>query len=257
MQHYGRIVSDRSLTRRFLSLGPVDKTVILLSACLFSMLIVDPLVLGVTRGLDEEVRAFFGAITDIGKSGWILVVTGLGCAASAALYRRSERLRLRAAYAYLGQLAAFVFLAVATTGLAASLSKNIIGRARPKFHDTLGAFDFSPFAFRADLAAFPSGHATTVFALATALALLWPRARIVLFTAAVWAASSRFMIAAHYFTDVVAGAALGTGGTLMLRQALARRRWLFQIGVSGPELRGRRLGKWIAREFAQRLHRLG
>ena len=72
---------------------------------------------------------------------------------------------------------------------------------------------------------FPSGHATGTFALATAIMVLLagaPRAsRAVRFAAAVIAYAVASVVAAamialgfHYFTDAVAGAAVGTGSVL-------------------------------------------
>jgi undecaprenyl-diphosphatase len=216
------------------------------SAIVLCMLLVDPLAFQAAREMRSDLRELFQTITDLGKSGWILTLAGVCAAAFAVLRRRAGSRRNRAAWGYAMQVSLFVLAAVAVTGIAVSLIKNSIGRARPKHFEALGSFDFTPFAFQADFAAFPSGHATTIFALATAVAILWPRLRYIVLAAALIVAASRFLIGAHYLSDVLAGTAFGIAGTLMLRAALSRRRWLFEPGLTAPVLRGRRIRSYIA-----------
>ncbi|ODA67367.1 undecaprenyl pyrophosphate phosphatase [Methyloligella halotolerans] len=218
-----------------------DKAIIAGSLIAFGMFFLDPLVLRWARELDPNVRHIFWTITDVGKSGWVLIVSGTAVLAFVALGYRATHRRLRIGRLYAGQIAAFIFLSIATTGLFAAFCKLAIGRARPRLYDQVGSFHFSPFAFDANVASFPSGHATTTFALATALAVLWPRYAVPLFTAAAWIAASRFLMGAHYVSDVVAGALAGTVGTLLIRRMLCTRRSIFQDAGDGPCLRGKRI----------------
>jgi membrane-associated phospholipid phosphatase len=224
-----------------------DRALIALSLVVLCWLVIDPLVLGAVRRLDPATRGFFRAITDLGKSDWILLTSGLAGLLFVWLRQRERGRRLRAAWGLTGQTAGFVFLTTACAGIAGSLIKNIIGRARPKFFETLGPLDFRPFAFEADHAGFPSGHATTIFALAAALAMLWPGARVPLLVAGAWIAASRALIGAHYAADVLAGMALGCAVAWLARDRLAARRWLFQPGAGGPRLRAPRLRAWFGR----------
>ena len=104
-----------------------------------------------------------------------------------------------------------MFVSVGGAGLIANLTKNIVGRARPELYDSVGPLAFKPFAFDADWASFPSGHATNMFAFATVIGMLWPKGRVLLYTLAAWIAASRVLIGEHYFTDVVAGAHAAAG----------------------------------------------
>ncbi|MEG6507703.1 phosphatase PAP2 family protein [Methyloligella sp. 2.7D] len=234
---------------RIVHLSRRDKLVLIGSVIAFGMFFIDPAVYRWARDLDPNVRAIFKFITDIGKSGWVLILTGTLVMTCVALGYRASHRRLRIGRLYAGQVIAFIFLAVATTGIAASLLKNSIGRARPKLFELDGSFHFSPFAFDSDFASFPSGHSTTTFALATALALLMPRIAVPIYAAAAWIAASRFLTGAHYVSDVVAGAALGIGGTLLLREVMCRRRSLFERRAEGAHLRGQRLGDWVLTEL--------
>ncbi len=75
---------------------------------------------------------------------------------------------------------------------------------------------------------FPSGHATTTFACATAIAILVPRLRWPALAVAATVGVARVYLGVHYTLDVLAGAALGTlvGVTfaLLARRVLQARR---------------------------------
>jgi undecaprenyl-diphosphatase len=87
--------------------------------------------------------------------------------------------------------------------------------------------------WRPDYASFPSGHATTAFAAAIAIGLIWPRLRVWLWTYALIIAVSRVVILAHYTSDVIAGAVVGVVGALLARDWFAARRLGFAIGPNG------------------------
>ena len=56
---------------------------------------------------------------------------------------------------------------------------------------------------------FPSGHATSVFAVATALAAFYPRLTWLLYVPAGAIALGRVYLERHYASDVMAGAMIG------------------------------------------------
>lgn len=111
--------------------------------------------------------------------------------------------------------AVIVALAGAMTSVN-GLIKWIVGRRRPvtgllptEFDPFIGGFE-GLFGGVSDLS-FPSGHACLAFATATALALLFPRAKWIFYAVAALTAAERVFENAHWLSDAVAGAALGAG----------------------------------------------
>jgi len=231
---------------RLKNLTILDQVVLAGSLILAGFLLIDPIVLKWSRLLEPGVRSAFKAITNIGRSNWMLIPTGAAIALAIVLRKRHVGFRNSAAYGLIASIIGFVFVSVGGAGLIANLAKNIIGRARPTLFDTVGPLDFKLFAFTPDYASLPSGHATNIFAFATVIGILWPRGRVLLYTVAVWIAASRVIIGEHYFTDVVLGAMLGTAFPYLVRDRFAARRWLFQRTPGGGyRIRGARTQRWL------------
>ena len=117
----------------------------------------------------------------------------------------------------------FIFVSVSVSGLLADALKVLVGRTRPKLLFASGTYDFTWFGLRADHWSFPSGHATTVAALATALWCLWPRPVWLYAAAAAVIAVSRVVTGEHFPSDVIAGAAIGVVATRLLASWLLPR----------------------------------
>jgi membrane-associated phospholipid phosphatase len=160
------------------------------------------------------------ATTDIGKAPFYLVVSALAF----LLCRYWLRNRLRASQA------AFVFVAVAVSGIAADIVKVVVARTRPKLYFRDGNYGFEMFKFGHDFNSFPSGHATTVGALTAAFIVLFPRYRLPIAAAGVAAAATRVIIDAHYLSDVLFGFGLGVVTVTILQFAFERR----DIHLHGP-----------------------
>ena len=223
-------------------LAAYEKALLALSAFIFAFLIIDPMVLGVTREADLEKLGALRALTFLGKSYLILIPSGALAVVLTWVRANQATTRRYAGYGLAQQIFLYLFTTVALSNVASTLLKNILGRARPKLFDQLGAMEFQPFTFEYDFTSFPSGHATTAGALAGVLSIIWPCARVPLLLAAAWVASTRFLIGVHYFTDAVAGCAMGLAFAYFMRERLARRGWLFRKHNDGSiTLRGRRL----------------
>ena len=100
------------------------------------------------------------------------------------------------------------------------LKPGLIGRVRPS---DVGPFAYVPWSWRNEYASLPSGHSTTAFAAAVAIAAIWPKARIPMLVYAAIIALSRVVITAHFVSDVVAAAFVGGFGAILVRNWYASR----------------------------------
>jgi lipid A 4'-phosphatase len=166
-----------------------------------------------------EVRTLFERIGRLGLGwGWLagfcFGFVALHWGGALPRLRRIDR-RLRA----FSPIPAFLFVAVAASGIAADILKVLCGRTRPKLLFSADLYGFTGFAWHADHWSFPSGHAATITALAAALWYLWPRHILFYVTIAAIVSASRVVSGAHYPGDAIAGAwlaVLTTRGVVML-----------------------------------------
>lgn len=195
-----------------------------------AMILLDQRAYQLASGLPPWLVEGFYTITDFGRSGWILVPTGgliliIALLASPALDHMT-----RGVLAMVVVRLGFIFIAVGLPGLLVTIVKRWIGRVRPSAQ---GPFAYEPFSWRPDYASLPSGHTTTAFAALVAIGAIFPRARPLLWGYAVLIALSRVVVTAHYSSDVIAGAVVGTLGALWVRDWFARRRLGFVVGTDG------------------------
>jgi lipid A 4'-phosphatase len=159
----------------------------------------------------------FSRFSDLGLStGWLIgcALLALGGVAAARLSRAADAKRRWRSHTL---MPLFVFASVALAGLTTDLVKALLGRFRPKLFFRDGSYGFDLLHTRADYVSFPSGHATTAFALATALTLLWPRFAGLYFLLALAIGASRVLANAHWLSDVLAGGFVGVAVTVYLR----------------------------------------
>ena len=171
-------------------------------------------------------------LTDFGKSAYVLWTLAAILLLVALLLPRA-RGRARPVLAGFGIRLLFVFFAVLLPVLAGEAVKNIVGRGRPFVGGQANAFNFSHFAGTEAFASFPSSHATAAFALAFAVAAVWPQLRAVMLVYAVMIGASRLVLLAHHPSDVVAGALVGVIGAMLVRYWFAARHLAFTIRPDG------------------------
>lgn len=114
-----------------------------------------------------------------------------------------------------GRAAAFAMaLSCLSCLLVFKLVKNATSRPRPfeVYPELLKGLMLPP----PDKFSFPSGHSMCAFAVATALGYHFPAFAPALFVLASLIAASRVFLALHYPTDVLVGAAAGTGITAVV-----------------------------------------
>lgn len=174
-----------------------------------SMLFADRAMASWVEHLDPAVRALFGRISVIGLSTGYLIGSALAALACLAVARLSLTLDQEQRWRSYAMVPLFLFCSIAAAGLTADLIKSLVGRFRPKLFFRDGAYGFDFLHFQADYLSFPSGHAATAFALATALTLLWPRHVAAYVLLALLVGASRVLSNAHWLSDVVGGALIG------------------------------------------------
>jgi len=174
-------------------------------------------------------RPFFGPIGSLGLAMPYLIVFGIAF----IVLRWGGNLSLLEPWAIRMRAAAWIpallLAGIAVSGILVDLLKVIVGRPRPKLLFASGSYEFSWIGLSADHWSFPSGHAATAAALATALWCLWPQPVLFYAVGAALIAASRVVMGAHYLSDVVMGAFIGVLATRALAVAFARGRLPFGL----------------------------
>lgn len=208
------------------------------ASVLATALLGDAMVTEVMRGVPPGLKSAFLQITKMGESGWIFALGLIVLLGALLVRRRGLGARMDAALGVLAGRAFFIIAVNAVSGLLSLAVKMIFGRARPRLYESFGAFHFDMFSIKSSVLSFPSGHAVTAFATATALAFMAPRAGKALIAVALLISVSRIVTGAHYPSDVIAGIALGSATTVFMRRAFAARRIVFRLRPAGIDLRG-------------------
>lgn len=109
----------------------------------------------------------------------------------------------------IADLAAALLLSLVVTSAILHGSKLFIGRRRPRDEFQHGSYGFEFMRFDAQHDSFPSGHALTIFCVATVLSAAWPALAPLWFVIAVYLALTRAALTSHFLSDVAIGAGLG------------------------------------------------
>jgi undecaprenyl-diphosphatase len=179
------------------------------------------------------VRAGLEQLTAFGESGWILYPAAGLFVVTAALALMVRWALMRTLLGQFAALYAFIFAGVGLPVLVTALAKRLIGRGRPGLFETEGLLSFQPNWAEWSQQSFPSGHATTAFALAAVIGFLSPRWFPAVLGLAVLIGVSRVALGAHYPSDVVAGAFVGVLGAYAARWAFAWRGWMVRRDGQG------------------------
>jgi lipid A 4'-phosphatase len=199
------------------------------------------------RGFGPDLHAFIKMVASLGLStGWLIA----SFAAFAGLWVAARIMGgapLGARFRAWSILPLFVFFSVGVSGLANNLMKMLFGRARPKLYFADGTYGFDWLHVRAEMLSFPSGHATTIVALMTALYFILPRRLFAFALIGGIIAFARAAQNAHFISDVLIGGYLAIMVTAWMQMVFQR---------SGLDLRVAAQGRWepgAARPWADRL----
>lgn len=152
------------------------------------------------RGLSQNILDIAEIITIAGESKWYYVL----------LVPAFLILRFVVKNQFWSMRILYLFIAISVSGLINMLIKWIAGRHRPVDFFNNGLFGFDYFSgMTYETTSFPSGHAVTVFTLAAALGILFPRWGAPAFVVAIIIGLSRVVLTSHYLSDVLVGASTG------------------------------------------------
>ena len=145
-------------------------------------------------------------ITDLAKGGpWIGAAAVAYLAMQGLIAAQGETAFLREVSDYsLALLASFVVGSVVLHGI-----KIFIGRRRPRDDAEHGLYGFRYFTWELQYDSFPSGHAMTVFCVAVVLSAALPSLAVLWLAIAMLFGLLRAFLTAHFFSDVMVGAAIG------------------------------------------------
>ncbi len=187
---------------------------------MISFALLDERVYYLTRVTDPDTIAIWKRITFLGDSSWMAVVTILMMLAGFGMARLKPE---NTGWRTTGRKGVYIFASVFASGAFIMVIKGLVGRARPYLFETEGPRGFDPLSFASEYASWPSGHTTTAFAMAAAVALVYPKTRYIGFALAILAGYSRMPLEAHYLADVIIGATIGTLGAIAMYRLLAGR----------------------------------
>jgi membrane-associated phospholipid phosphatase len=195
-----------------------------------SMAWLDAPVMRAVAGFPSRTVEIVNELTDFGRGAWPLTPLGILLLSSPFLLLPRFGFMSRGVLTTATIRIGYMFAAIGLAGLADTILKRIIGRVRPS---ELGPFAFEPLSWRSEYASLPSGHTTSVFATLVAVGLIFPRVRPLLWLYALFIAASRVIVSVHYPSDVLAGAAFGAFGAIVIRDWFAARRLGFYVGSDG------------------------
>ncbi|MFZ0931779.1 MAG: phosphatase PAP2 family protein [Syntrophobacteraceae bacterium] len=177
-----------------------------IAACIISYEVFDAPAARFCATVDYRIKDVFELITRLGLSTPYLVAALAGF----IYFQFIKKNEIRA------NAAAFLFAAIALSGLANDLIKVLVGRSRPALLLANGSYGFKPFTDQYYYASFPSGHANTVAALCYGLNVATGRFRYVWLSIALAVMASRVIVGAHFPGDVLFGAYLGVVVTALV-----------------------------------------
>ena len=156
--------------------------------------------------LDRPLFQLALRITDWAKGlPWIIAALAAWIGVQTAMAVSGETAILRKISDYcLALLVSFVIASVILHSI-----KILLGRRRPRDEFQHGLYGFRYFTWQLQYDSFPSGHAMTIFCVAVIASAIVPALSPVWLILSTALALTRAMLTAHFFSDVLAGAAIG------------------------------------------------
>ena len=192
-----------------------------LVAILFTFLIDSKLTLFIF-GLNEPFKSFFHTATKFGDSFYYLIIIVL------LFFILRVRKNISPIFKNLYDLNTFIFYNIMLSGIITQILKHIVGRPRPKMLlSEYQSFDINLLSFNSNFHSFPSGHTSTIFSVVFVFYFLFPAIKKYIISIGIFIALTRFIIGAHYLSDVIAGCAVSYFVFIFLRNKFLIQERLF------------------------------
>jgi len=160
--------------------------------------------------LEPPLLTVFQRTTDWAKGApWIIGTGLLFLVMQAVLTFAGEDPQAR----YFSDIALALLASFVTGSIVLHAIKLLLGRRRPRDDFEHGLYGFVYFQWHLQHNSFPSGHALTIFCVATWASALLPILAPLWFLAAAYFAMTRVVLAVHFLSDVIIGAAIGVIAT--------------------------------------------
>ncbi len=160
--------------------------------------------------LPNRALAFLIKTTDAAKGGpWILAIGVLYLATQLWSYFFGAGQNTR----FANDLALALLASLIAGSVTLHTIKLFLGRRRPRDDFEHGLYGFVFFQWHLQHNSFPSGHALTIFCVATWASAILPWLTPLWFAIAVYFGITRAVLAVHFLSDVTVGAAIGVIAT--------------------------------------------
>ena len=148
-------------------------------------------------------KKFFIGITELGDSLWYFFMFFIIFSIS-FLSKKTSLISFKT-YSYLKRFSLFGFFYLLLVGATTQIIKHLVGRPRPNHASLDEGFDFNFLTTESTFHSFPSGHSSTIIAIALIASLVLPSLKYFFYICGLIIAFSRVVVGAHFITDVVAG----------------------------------------------------
>ena len=177
----------------------------------------------INSSLDIYLKDFFKQITILGDSKWYFFLSLFVIVFCYILKKISYYNNQKKIIGICNNFSILLFLSLIITGLLTQLLKHAVGRPRPKYTSLNGGVEFNFFNLNSEFHSFPSGHTSTIFVVALVTILFLPKLKYFFIILAGIVASSRIIMGAHFFTDIVGGITVAYLGVKLTKLFLDKR----------------------------------
>lgn len=192
--------------------------IVILIFCLISIFFLDQKIANLLSP-EQAVRIYQPArkLTDVGEGAHFFAFAVIGYLISYGLLKKKSLILNPRRWDQIKRAKTWFmtfFLALLTSGVVLQIIKFVVGRQRPHLTEERDPMVFDHLTANWHLHSFPSGHTQTLFTVATALSLTFPKWRWWFFISASFIAITRVLLQEHFFSDLLMGGYIGYAVTL-------------------------------------------